>query len=149
MHQCRRLKAAPELFPSTSVKDEFLGSVARLSQDMASLQEGEVEMEKLEKDASSQIAERNYPFTDEASAKYGIRFYDVPARIPRFLPDKVDGKMPWNNWMDNSARPLRGWVAIQQKIPRAGEKIFRQITLMYDALEAEFALVSYFTLRST
>ncbi|KAH6714456.1 hypothetical protein BKA61DRAFT_605304 [Leptodontidium sp. MPI-SDFR-AT-0119] len=58
--------------------------------------------------------------------------------MPAFLPDKLHGKHPWNNWLDNSAQSAAGWVAIQQKIPKVGEKLMRKIVLLYEVVQEQF-----------
>jgi hypothetical protein len=60
-------------------------------------------------------------------------------QIPIFLPDQFQGKYPWNNWLDNSAEASPGWVAIQQKIPRCGDTLLRQISMIYDMVEQKFS----------
>lgn len=126
MQQCRRLKACPELFPSLALRSEFLQKISEVSPIMALV--SEFIANKLEVD--------------------GYRICDVnPAddpneqRMPH--PNILDGKNPWNKWLDNSAEPPSGWIGIQQKIPRFGDMLMRRITLEYEAIEASFISVSF------
>lgn len=52
-------------------------------------------------------------------------------------PKLLNGKNPWNNWLDNLADSWPGWIATQQKIPRCGNKLVKRITLEYEAIEAD------------
>jgi hypothetical protein len=36
--------------------------------------------------------------------------------MPAFLPDKVDGKNSWNNWLDSSAKITNGWSKVPQSL---------------------------------
>nr|UTN00784.1 MAT1-1-5 [Drepanopeziza brunnea f. sp. 'monogermtubi'] len=132
MAQCRALRDAPELFPTDTVKTKFLCTVALLADVMVSIEENRLQIFILKQQAFSPILDMRQPFTEEATSK------NIEYPIPQFLPDKFNGRNPWNNWLDNSAQPTAGWTAIQQKIPKPGEKLMRQITLLYDAVEDDF-----------
>lgn len=124
MTQCRRLEQSPDLFPSRAIRNKFLGMVAKASFQLAEIGEG--------------IKSRGaYEITEEEKTDC------VVGAIPAFFPDKPAGKNPWNNWLDNSAKATPGWVAIQQKIPRYGDRLLRRLRLSYLAVEHHFEVVCY------
>jgi hypothetical protein len=64
-------------------------------------------------------------------------------KIPH--PNVLGRKNPWNHWLENSAQSIPGWIAIEQKIPRYGDKLIKRITLEYDTIEADFTEVGLAT----
>ena len=136
MQQCRRLKAAPELFSSTIVKSNFLDKISRLSHEMSRTQEVAVQITGFDKSVL-------IPYRSCLDLTFNPEYIKQhpDCMLPPFFPDKIDRKMPWNKWLDNSAAPKEGWIAIQQKLPRTAEKLLRQITMMYIATTVEFQMV--------
>lgn len=139
MAQCRRLKASPELFPSPGSRKNFFQKVAILSTFMGNLAKIFAEYDKFQRDAYKPIVDMKQPLTiavnsgEQATPETG----STVRAIPVFLQHKENAKNPWNNWLDNSANPMPGWIAIQQKIPRTGDKLIRQITQLYDTVNNE------------
>lgn len=136
MAQCRELRDSPELFPAEPIKAKFFSTVALLADVMVSIEKTRLHIFKFKQQAFSPILDMRQPLSEEANSTI------IEYPMPQFLPDKFHGKHPWNNWLDNSAQPTAGWTAIQQKIPKAGEKLMRQIVLLYEAVEEEFTEVS-------
>lgn len=157
MNQCRKLKNCPELFPSPSSRESFLTEVAMLASTIVSMEDA---VGTVEESVSELISDMKPPLTAEmlermaterrASEAVGsVVTVDTAVemlrkrldryQIPTLLPDQFQGKNPWNSWLDNSAEASPGWVSIQQKIPRCGDTLLRQITMMYDMVEKKFS----------
>ncbi|KAK0111326.1 hypothetical protein ONS95_001691 [Cadophora gregata] len=132
MDQCRRLRDDHRVFPSEMLKDKFLDTIALLSGAMLSIEQTRTKLLEVKEQAYSPVTDMHQPFSNLLLPTPKV--YAMPA----FLPDKLHGKHPWNNWLDNSAQPAPGWIAIQQKIPKAGEKLMRKIVLLYDAVQEQF-----------
>lgn len=127
MQQCRRLKSCPELFPSLTVRSEFLQHLSGALPAMAMIHE---------------LLNLKHVFDSYRMGDFALE--DNPNeenldKIPH--PNLRDGKNPWNKWLDNSAKAQPGWIGIQQKIPRFGHILMKRITLEYDAIEADFTRV--------
>ncbi|OWP00159.1 mating type protein MAT1-1 [Marssonina coronariae] len=131
MDVCCQLRDAPQNFPPGPLRGKFLSTVAILANAMVSMEETRLQMFRLKQQVFSPITDMQQPLSDRT------RSIPIEYPMPPFLPDKLNGKNPWNNWLDNSAYPTAGWTAIQQKIPKAGEKLMRQIVLLYEAVEED------------
>jgi hypothetical protein len=138
MNQCCRLKAGPELFPSIAMKDDFMKEMAKASPLMVIM--AEIIQKKYKPENDCTVSKDNM---ESLSNDTDVRSKEsaAAAEWPEFHPDRPNAKNPWNNWLDNSSVRSRKWVAIQQKIPRIGDKLMRRITLEYDAIERSFAVV--------
>jgi hypothetical protein len=157
MNQCRRLKNCPELFPSPSSRESFLSEVATLASTIVSMEEV---VGTVEESVSELISDMRPPLTAEilermaterraSEAVDSVVAVDTAVemlrkrldryQIPTFLPDQFQGKNPWNSWLDNSAEASPGWIAIQQKIPRCGDTLLRQITMLYEMVDQKFS----------
>lgn len=143
LNECRRLIADPKLFPSRSLRKAFLTKIASLRPVISIL----IKMHKQSRTVYWYVMNRDLQFMEEIGPDYLANGRAKPRslltmKIPLFHPDKPDGKNPWNNWLDNSAVPAPGWIAIQQKIPRIGDVLNRKKIYDYDALEASVEEVS-------
>lgn len=123
MRQCRRLKSAPELFPSVEAKNEFLKMMSKVMPIMSIIPIST---------STKHTIESHYFWT---------RIFEVNSKSVIPHPNTPYNRNPWNNWLDNSADPRPGWISLQQKIPRYGDKLMKRITLEYNAIEADFRLV--------
>lgn len=123
MDECLRLKAVPDLFPSVAMKYDFLKKLGKVLPLM-------IIAKKLAK-SSNRLHHPMRTFNN----------IPVPIKRPKFHPDRYRRTKPWNKWLNNSARFNYKWMAIQQKIPRYGDRLMRKITLEYDAIEANFTAV--------
>ena len=121
MQQCRRLKNCPALFPSLTSQSEFLQNVSRFLPIMAIIPELLAKKHELDSFRTLDIE-----VCDDPNEK----------RMPH--PNLLNGKSPWNQWLDNCAEAPEGWIGIEQRIPRFGDMLIRRITLEYDAIEADF-----------
>ena len=131
MQQCRRLKSCPELFPSLTVRSEFLKHLSEALPALAELHE---------------LLDLRHEFDSYRIGGSALEYNpneDNFDKIPH--PNLQDGKNPWNKWLDNSAEARPGWIGIQQKVPRFGHILMKKITLEYDAIEADFTRVCYTT----
>jgi hypothetical protein len=133
--QSRRLQRSPDLFPSSIIRDNFLSLVAKLSDQLATIGETVLKLRSQQNKPSKTKRRTDQNGNDEP--------INMVENVPAFSPDRPDGKHPWNNWLDNSARSVPGWVAIQQKIPRYGDRMNRRLALSYDAVERDFEKVRY------
>jgi hypothetical protein len=115
MDECLRLKAVPDLFPSVAMKYDFLKKLRKVLPLMI---------------IAKKLAKRSHRLHSPMHIKR-----------PRFHPDRYRRTKPWNKWLNNSARFNYKWMAIQQKIPRYGDRLMRKITLEYNAIEANFIAV--------
>jgi len=137
MDQCRRIRDEPHMFPSEMLKDKFLTTMALLSGAMILIEQTRMKLVELKEQIHRPVTDMHQPFSSLLSPT------PIVYAMPAFLPDKLNGKHPWNNWLDNSAQPAAGWIAIQQKLPKAGEKLMRQIVLLYDAVQEQFQEVGF------
>lgn len=135
MEECRRLRDEPDMFPSAVLEDKFFATIALLSGAMISVEQTRAKLLDFKQQVYSPVVDMHQPFSSILSST------PVVYHIPAFLPDKLRGKHPWNNWLDNSAQSAAGWVAIQQKIPKAGEKLMRKIVLLYDVVQDQITEV--------
>jgi hypothetical protein len=140
MHQCQRLEATPELFPTSAIKEAFLLRIAQLSSLLTTIDEIVKQKHEFEFKASASIGSMERPFTNEVLVKNGR--LPISTEVPHFLPDKVDAQPPWNNWLGNSAKPVHGWIGLEQKIPRVGDRLNRLKTNMYETVRKIFEEVS-------
>jgi hypothetical protein len=147
MRRCHRLRTDPRLFPSEALRLRFLYKIKRISESFRTL----VEISKaydqvlhavcrplatLEQTISNGVycTISEPPKTKHISNKGSLK------KLPHFLPDRAHIRHgPWSDWLHNSAIPKEGWVVIQQKIPLVGDRLSRQICLLYDAVSADFS----------
>jgi hypothetical protein len=112
MHEYRRLKNAPHLFPTELLKQKFLANIAALAEIMANMEEALIMFSGMDQDLEAPIDEVRQPMTEESVANGRIYHWELKKyRLPPFFPDMMNGKNPWNNWLDNSAKSLPGWIA--------------------------------------
>ncbi|KAL3420174.1 hypothetical protein PVAG01_08673 [Phlyctema vagabunda] len=137
MKECRRLKDAPELFSSPHLRQDFLARLAILTKELQGLQEIITANAAIDIKARKALPHVT-PLEDDPSAGPLENAQEISTSLPLFYPDKINGKHPWNNWLDNSGMATTGWVAIQQKIPQIGDKMNRMKTLHLQALEDHF-----------
>jgi hypothetical protein len=135
LDECRRLLAAPGLFPSRSQQKAFLKKVASLCPIIESI--GEIE--KQNRSSMRRVLSRD---PNSIALMCSDNPDNDPTESGSLHPDARDAKNPWNNWLDNSANATPGWIAIQQKIPRVGDVLNRKKGYDYDALEASIEEVS-------
>lgn len=129
MTQCRRLQGCHDLFPSVLAKDEFFEAVKTLYAPYADATASGGQHWSEQND--------NDPSTDGDVLFGDLEDQSVDNNMPPppFFPDMPNGKHPWNNWLDNSAQAMPGWVAIEQRVPRYGIRLIRRLEIMYDAAE--------------
>jgi hypothetical protein len=149
MQQCRRLRANPRLFPNEASKTEFFLKIGKISESFHSLVEISRGYDKILKATCQPIALIDQPISTEFNENHVIstssealtnNSEDAFSNVPEFLPDKAHARDgPWLNWLQNSGSPFEGWIAVQQKIPRVGDKLTRQICLLYDKISEDFA----------
>jgi hypothetical protein len=146
MQHCRRLREHPRLFPSESLKNAFLYKIKKVNDSFHSLVEIATGYDELLQSVCQPITNMEQTISNEVNGttsswpKLSDSLGNVSPKIPEFLPDRAGNrKGPWSNWLENSAAPQDGWIAIQQKIPRVGDKLMRQICLLYDAVSEEFS----------
>ncbi|EPE31915.1 hypothetical protein GLAREA_11997 [Glarea lozoyensis ATCC 20868] len=148
MQQCRRLRENPRLFPNEVSKTEFFLKISKISESFHSLVEISRSYDKILKSACQPIAKIDQPISTDFKEKHFISpssevvadsSENTISNVPEFLPDKAHARDgPWLNWLQNSASSYEGCIAIQQKIPRVGDKLTRQICLLYDAISEDF-----------
>jgi hypothetical protein len=147
MRHCHRLRAHPRLFPSEALKFGFMYKLKRISESFRNL----VEISRgydhvlhsvcrplatLEQTISKEVCGTTSAHT-KTEHTMDDTFLKKP---PHFLPDRANiCNGPWSDWLHNSAIPKDGWIVIQQKIPLVGDRLSRQICLLYDAVSAEFS----------
>lgn len=128
--QCHRLKNSPELFPSVSIQKIFLVKAAQVSKVLKNLRNIVARENDIRK------AEANLLVWTPSPANV------AHTELPEFLPDRPDRPKPWNAWLDNSIKPIKGWIALQQRIPRVGDFMNLRKTILYDQKEIEFREVT-------
>ena len=134
MSQCRRLQACQDLFPTASIRDNFFVVVDDVIAQLERLSEWS-ELSRSQDKADNAVA--------EGREQIGDKELDHQCQLPAFFPDQIGGKKPWNFWLDNSAKPLSGWVAIQQKVPRFGNRLVKRLRVSYDRAEKSFMEVRF------
>ncbi|CZT51033.1 uncharacterized protein RSE6_12116 [Rhynchosporium secalis] len=132
MGECRTLRDEPHMFSSIELKEKFQLATSILVDAMLSIEKLRKELLEIKEQVYSPVTDMHQPFSSL------LLQTPVVFPMPAFLPDKLHGKHPWNNWLDNSAQSTTGWVAIQQKLPRTGEKLMRQLSLLYDVVQDQF-----------
>ena len=152
LKECRKLKDAPHLFPSPSMREAFLAKIASLCSTVTSICENEKKKSNClwhawRKDLIFiELLGTDYPNKDRIKVLSLMPKTAAPGH-----PDRMDANAisPWNNWLNNSANTPPGapWVAIHQKMPRLGVLLMTNKVEEYDALEASVADVSSSSLQ--
>jgi hypothetical protein len=144
LDQCRRLHAAPDLFPSQTTRAAFLTKIGSLCSILESLDTIFDQQRSFRCHQGHEmlhyigLVEADLEEMDLAEVKSSL----LQAKWPMFHPHRPDAKHPWNNWLDNSAKAAPEWIAIQQKIPRFGDRMNKKKYLEYDTIESVVEEVS-------
>jgi hypothetical protein len=138
MDQCHRLQAAPHLIPSSSMRDSFFTKIAHLSSLLEIVTEIASRKVAFERATSYPISSIERPFTNQLLTEIGAP--SIVVEPPVLHPNKVGALKPWNTWLNNHVvdRYVAGWIAIEQRIPRIGDRLTRMLSNMYDAIQEIF-----------
>ncbi|KAG4435446.1 hypothetical protein IFR05_009067 [Cadophora sp. M221] len=127
-----KLHDESQMFLWVLLEEKFLVTMAALAEAMLTIEKTRAKLLEFKQQEHGPVIKMRQPYSDI------ILPTPITYPMPDFLPDKLHGKHPWNNWLDNSAQSPAGWVAIQQKIPKVGEKLMRKIVLLYEVVQEEF-----------
>ncbi|KAH8686059.1 hypothetical protein BGZ60DRAFT_477942 [Tricladium varicosporioides] len=138
IYQCRRLQAAPDLFPCKYMRETFFDEIALLSSLLDIVADIATRKVTFERAISSQIDRIERPFTNQELSKIGVAPIDVEP--PPFYPDRVGALNPWNAWLNNHVmeQDVVGCIGIEQRIPRVGDRLLRTLSNTYDAIAEIF-----------
>lgn len=154
MEECRRLRAAPELFPTASSRKVFFKMISIIADQLAGFAQLKACAADFEQRARNSIKHQPAaPVLAKRVGKIWFKTYqngssEQRQKLPDLHPHSFSTKKPWNKWLDNFEEPAYPGIytsIITQRIPLVALKLIQRHRFMYGVVKRSYEAVSTFT----